>query len=446
MVAGAALYRRLALQCPEMRLAVIAVCAAGVASAQPLPARVRSVVAATRACEAADGGRLWKRRLDEIPFLFVVDKRMLATADPKLAGFVAEGGLWSGALPKAMAPANTSVDWAGRRWAMVMLPLPDDDADAIRLLIHEAWHVVQPAVLPLPPFEQNGAGSALLDGPDGRLWLQLEWRALAAALTTGGRAQAEKIRDALVFRQKRFAIATADERRRETLFDLYEGLAEYTGWKLSNGTPRQFAATILRDAPTRPSFVRSFPYFTGPAYAWLLDQRSPTWIAKLKQQPDLQTLLAATLPADLPIDPKQAEKAGRAYAIDELRQSEAARWQKRQRRLAELRRRFVDGATLRLRPHDLRISFDPRDQTPLGDAGTIMANLQWKSDAGGDLHAVDGALVTPDWKELRVPLGDATLSAGRLTQPLHLTQPGWTLTLPAGWHLQEQSASWLATP
>ena len=57
-------------------------------------------------------------------------------------------------------------------------------------------------------------------------------------------------------------------------------------------------------------------------------------------------------------------------------------------------------------------------------------------------------MVTPDWRELRIPLVDAnaSLSPGRLTRPLHLAQKGWTLTLPAGWQLSKAGSSWVATP
>jgi hypothetical protein len=303
-----------------------------------------------RARLAADGGRLWAGRLEEVPLLFVLDHRIFATANPEMTGFVSADGLFAGDLPKELIPANTSVKWAGRDWAMVLLPLPEEDPEALRLLIHEAWHVVQPTVLPLPAFHEDGAGSSLLDEPEGRLWLQLEWRALAASLTSG-KAQSVAIRDALLFRQKRFSLATVHERRRETLLDLSEGLAEYTGWKLSDGTAPQLAAQILAEAPSRPSFVRSFPYFTGPAYALLLDQRRPGWIALLRKELDLQRLVAETLPEELrQIDGRRAGKVGRAYGLSELKVREQARWKTRQRQLAELHQRFVNGPTLRVRP------------------------------------------------------------------------------------------------
>jgi hypothetical protein len=58
-----------------------------------------------------------------------------------------------------------------------MWPVPADTVLRRTLLIHELWHRVQ-ADIGLP---ETGPSNAHLDTPDGRLWLQLEWRAPGAA-------------------------------------------------------------------------------------------------------------------------------------------------------------------------------------------------------------------------------------------------------------------------
>lgn len=413
-------------------------------------ARLASVVAAARAAAARDGGALWGRSLAEVPFLFVDGDAVTLTADPAQPGYARAGALWTGARPRSLAPANTSVEWAGRRWAMVMLPLPDDPTTATRLLLHEAFHVLQPDVLPLPSFAATPAGAALLDEPDGRIWLQLEWRALGAALTARGGAQDLAVERALLFRARRFALASAEERTRERLLDEAEGMAEYTAARLGGESAAELAAAIARDAPAKPSFIRAFPYFTGPAYGFLLDARRPGWRKALRGRHDLAALLAETLPAARRPDAGdvrgRAQAAGAAFGLAALTMREQARWRARQQHIAELRRRFVAGPTLRLRPAGgLHISFDPRDQVSLGAAGTVMANVKWRDAGGAELDAPAGALVTPDWTELRVPLGDPP-AAGATAATRALRGPGWTLRLPAGWRLARAGASWLATP
>jgi len=380
------------------------------------------------------------------------------TDDPRAGGYVRAHGLWIGPLPAGMAPANTAVRWGGRSWAMVVLPVPVDSVAATRLLLHEVWHVAQPSLLPLPLASEGGALSAQLDEPMGRTWLQLEWRALARALESSGTVEREAIDHALLFRARRYAAAPPAEQARQRLLDLSEGLAEYSAWKLMGSDVRSLAGMIRDVAPAARSFIRSFPYYTGPAYAFLLDRHAPGWIAKLRTTPDLQSLLARALHGErasviaaltgAALDTgrlaQSAERAGAAYGLAALRQAEDTRWADRQRQIAELRARFVDGPTLRLRPGALRISFDPSRQTALGESGTVMGNLLWRGADGAELSAPEGALVTADWSEIRVPMSSVTFTAGQLTRAHEWSAPGWTLRLPPGWRLAQEGASWVA--
>ena len=465
-------------------------------------ARFGATAAAARAALAADGGRLWSARLDRVEWMAVLRApdgatRIYLTASPAAGGGggtgyepLEAGGLtlYGGPIPAGVAPANTSVEWGGRRWAMVLLPLPSDSAAAVRLLVHEGMHTLQDgdasagdarALLPAPKYGEGGAGAALLDGPDGRLWLRLEERALGAALTASGATQTRALRDALLFRARRYAAATPDERRRERALDVSEGLPEYTAWALTSGAGsagarRAFAPTLERTAAdSAASYVRSFPYATGPAYAFLLDVRAPGWRRRVATPggaaaADLQRLTLRTLPGAPPswlaaalgdtaaphaavAAPlaRAADAAGARYGIATLRAGEETRWAAREREIAALRRRFVDGPTLRLRPGALRLSFDPRAQTPLGDAGTVMRGLTWKGDDGAELDAPEGALVSADWSELRVPLGGvapAAPAAGASDTTRRWTAPGWSLTLPPGWRLTSDGGALIASP
>jgi hypothetical protein len=61
--------------------------------------------------------------------------------------------------------------------------------------------------------------------------------------------------------------------------------------------------------------------------------------------------------------------------------------------------------------------------------------FRWASEAGGELVADGGALVSPNWSWIQVPLGDARPEPGVLTDPLVLEGDGWKLSLPAGWRV-----------
>lgn len=447
--------------------------AAGAAPAQDAGAPRDSVVArfvllarAARARLAADAGRTWSARLDTIPWMGVAGQRLVLTDDPRRPDFApGADGAWSGALPGELNPANTSVEWGGRRWAMVILPLPADSAAAVRLLIHEATHVAQPEIVPRPAANETAAGSDLLDAPAGRTWLQLEWRALAAALDAAGTARDRALGDALLFRARRYADAAPAERARERSLDLSEGLPEYTAWRVTRGGARALARSLRADAPALPTFVRAFPYFTGPAYALLLDARAgDAWRARLRATPDLQLLALGTMrgappevgaalrasgalpKSDSLALARRADAAGRRYGLDSLRGAEEARWAERQRLLAAMRGRFVAGPTIRLRPGSLQISFDPRSQTSLGADGTVMGNLVWRGPNGAELRAPGGALVAPDWSEIRVPAEAAPLAPGALAEARRWEGEGWSLALPAGWTVAAQGESWVVTP
>ncbi len=445
--------------------------------AQPVPAqqsalpadsvarRFGDAVRDARARLALDDGRLWGVRLDTLQWIGAGDSELYFTRDPEHAGFGRDSasGVWRGPMPAGTLVANTASDLFGRRWAMVRLPLPNDDPRGVtELLIHEAWHVVQPSLLTLPAANETGAGAALLDEPEGRTWLRLEWSALTTALgVTSPATRRRACRAALLFRARRYLVASPDERQRERVLDLSEGMAEYTGMRLAGaGGDRRLAARLRTVAGTLDSYVRAFPYQTGPAYGFLLERvLGPRWTRRLARTPDLQQLLAGTLGAErqryldwLKVDGDTAalrataDREAKASGGDSVRAAEEARWQGRQARLAELRARFVTGPTLRLRPHALQLSFDPRGQVSLGDAGTVMANLVWKNEQGASLTAPDGALVTPDWRELRLDVADAAITEGTLRAPATWRTTNWTLTLPAGWLLRREGAGWIASP
>jgi hypothetical protein len=425
-------------------------------------AAFRRAVAGARDALARDEGGLWGVRLDTLRWLAVSATRAYATDDPGLESFAFEGGLWAGPPPAGVAPANTLLLWVGRRWAMVALPLPEDSLEAVRLLLHEAWHVVQSGVVVSDaPNEAGVTGDDLLDGPDGRLWLQLEWRALARALEAEGAARDRALLAALVFRARRYAAASPEERRRERLLDVHEGVAEYTAWRLTGSDPLRLAARLRAEAPRRRSYVRSFAYYTGPAYGLLLDARSPGWTHRFRTSPNLQLAALATLRAPpgwlsewlegtccegLDELRSLARREGRLHGHDSLRRSELARWRDHLALLELARKRFLQGPTLRLRPGPLNIVFDPAGQLPLGEAGTVMSGLHWGSADGAELLAPRGALVTRDWQELIVPLGRVAPREGTLEAPITLEGEGWTLRLPALWRLSRDGESWVVGP
>jgi len=339
--------------------------------------------------------------------------------------------MFAGTLPAEINASNTSLHWGGRLWSMVLWPLPEDPVLRRALLIHELWHRVQ-ADSGLPSSAPNNAH---LDTPGGRLWLELEWRALSRALDSMGDARSQAVNDALTFRATRrreFPGSAAEERSLER----HEGLAEYTGVRLASWSAAErarYARAAIAGASSRPSFVRSFAYVSGPAYGLLLDDARPGWRKELGGAADLGELLRTALklpPPDSTVEAAERHAAG--YGIDSLRAAEAERDRKRQERLAELRRRFVDGPTLRLPLQSPRLSFDPNRSQPLDSLGTVYGGMRI-SERWGVLDAPGGGLVASDWMSVTVQAPE--WGAPMATAGDTLRGPGWTLTLKPGWEL-----------
>jgi hypothetical protein len=375
-------------------------------------------------CER-DGGRLWGASLYG-PMMFVdpETREIVANEADANGNLSAKNSVFAGTLPTKLNVANTAVDWAGKRWTMLVWPLPENERTRARLMAHELWHRVQKDL----GLSASNPANAHLDTRDGRYWLQLEWRALSAALAADDAARREAITDALLFRAHRRSLFknAADEER---ALEMNEGLAEYTGVAMSEADSESANRRAIAglDAQIRSAtFVRSFAYASGPAYGLLLDSVRPDWRKGLAPRDDLGRMLGAALAID-ERTPDAGETADRAKVYDDgsLREKEDAREEARRARSAEYRRRFVEGPVLSLRLRMMNIQFDPGTLEPLDDIGTIYPTIQ-VSDEWGVIEVSGGALLAADWSWLRVEVDGAF-------SPEHPKHKNWTLTLHEGW-------------
>jgi hypothetical protein len=211
-------------------------------------------------CER-DAGRLWGVPLCGPMVIFDQATGTRATSQPEPEG----------PPPRFPGQADGPVSWGGLRWfAFPLWMLPENDADARQQnMLHGLFHRIQPE---LGLLTDNGANEHL-DTFEGRLWIQLEWRALRRALESSGSDQAAAIADALAFRRERRRLfpGAADNERRD---EIREGLASYTGiaaWADSPADARRAAASALPVGEAQWSFVGSFEAASGPAYGVLLD-------------------------------------------------------------------------------------------------------------------------------------------------------------------------------
>ena len=397
---------------------LILVCIVTVTHAQVDQQRAMEYFKEVQALCARDSGRLWGVSICGPMVIFDIQTKTIATSKPEPAG----------TRPRLLGIVNAPIQWGGETWGSYIWNdvASKSPRDRKELFLHELFHGVQPQL-------KLGAAAGTpehLDSKEGRYWLRLEWKALEKALQKTGKQQKKAISDALAFRKARqllFPASVEDERGQE----ITEGLAAYTATVLVADSQRDAIVSALdllvnaekhaKDA----SFVRTFAYFSGPAYGLLLDARSPDWRKRIKNTDDLAVLLMKTLD----IQPRVEDTIAAArYKGAEILLSEEKRDRDRQARLEELRKAFVDGPTL-LFPGGSH-SFDSRGAVSLQGIGTIYFGPFRASGAWGKLEAEKGVLVSSDGNSRRVAapgkMDDTTFSGD-----------GWKLQLSSGWIVKE---------
>jgi hypothetical protein len=380
------------------------------AQVQPELAR-RYFEEATKLCER-DAGQLWGVSLCGPMVIFDQRTGTRATSQPEPAG----------PPPRFPGFADGPVSWGGVRWfAFPVSMLPAEDADARQqIILHGLFHRIQPELGLMAEVGSNEH----LDTLEGRVWLQLEWRALRRAIESSGNVRAESIADALAFRRERrrlFPAAAENERRDE----IREGLPTYTGialWANSPADAHRVAAAAAAGGESQPSFVGNFEAASGPAYGVLLDDLLPGWRRQVRSTSDLGDMLASTINTS---PTTEVAVAAARYDGATLRTAEEARDRAQQVRVAELRRRFVDGRVLTM-PAAGSGTSDTTGSVVIPEVGTVFFRNFTRSAQWGRLNANEGVLMASDGDTLSVPV----------TVPLEgatLQGDGWSATLNSGW-------------
>jgi hypothetical protein len=362
-------------------------------------------------CER-DAGRLWGISLCGPMVIADARTRTLATSEPRPTE----------EQPRAMGFANAPIEWGGVRWAAYVwdfIASLEDPRARGNLLLHELFHRVQAELGLMTQTGQNEH----LDTVDGRVWLQLEWRALAEALRLSGNDRVRALQDALAFRAARRA-AFPDAAENERVEEIREGLAQYTGTVATLTSEPEavvFALEQLAAAELEETLVLRFAPTSGVAYGLLLDALARGWRQRVGASSDLGQMLmvgAGITPTE------DAIEASARYGAPELRLAEQARYEQRAALVEELRQRFVEGPVL-LVPSGGGGTFNTQGATPIPGSGTVYVTTFRQEGAWGTLETSSGVLVTADGAR-RLP-GPTSIDGAVLSGD------GWTVTVAAGW-------------
>jgi len=395
------------------------------------PERAAKYFAEAQEISRRDNARLWGLPLYG-PMLLVDPETHDAVANQANAeGRLARrGNVFVGKLAPELIVANTAMDWAGVLWTMISWPLPEDPEARTRLMMHESFHRLQGKL----GLKARSPICGHLESKDGRIWLQLEWRALEAALAEHGDRRRQALADGLLFRSYRHSLfpqGAVEERELE----LNEGLAEYTGVKLSTRSASQMvvvAACALRQARGRQNLARSFAYTSGPAYGALLDLSGVDWRSQLQTDGDFAALVRkAYALGPVVASGDEALKKARAYDGEYVIAAETERENAHREQVAKARARFIEGPVLIL-PVGKTFSygFDPNQVVPLDVSQAIYLYAR-VTDDWGTLDAPGGALIVREGGRVvrvQVPApGDVSVRP--------VKGDGWTLAPEKGWNI-----------
>ncbi|WP_317044725.1 hypothetical protein [Chryseobacterium sp. PMSZPI] len=377
---------------------------------------------------------LWNKELYG-PILLINPKtrEVFANEPDKIGVLKNNEGVYSGTLPVDINIANTAMNWSGKRWAMIMLPLPQNKENRIGLLAHESFHVIQPSL----GFELNNTENNHLDQKEGRVYLRLELEALKKAIhSTLEKESKEHLTNALIFRKYRHSLYT-DSGSHENSLELNEGIAEFTGVIVSGRSKDQTIAFLtngINDFFKNATFVRSFAYHTIPVYGYWLYNKDKNWNKKITAKTDLTDYFIKTFNVNIPANLNEiVKKIAVHYNGSTIIEEEIKRDERRKQLIAEYQSKFVDQPHFEIKFEKMNVSFDPRNIMPIENKGTVYPNIR-VTDKWGILTVENGALMSPSWDKISISnpteMGDQKVSG-----------EGWILELADGYTIKKDETN-----
>ncbi len=355
-----------------------------------------------------DNGELWGVNL-YAPILCINNNRDLWSNQKDLQGQLQTcGEVFIGKYPLDKNIANSTVDVYGQKWVMLRLPLPADTIDRNILFCHEMFHYWQDSLGLVP---DKGYNNVHMDAKDARVLLKLEWKAfLTACRVTDSSLRKMTIRDGLTFRkcrQQKYSQYYQDE----TAFEVHEGLAQYTGIKLSVSSDSMYIHILDKEAESymnKENLVRSYAYFSGAVMGYLLDKSACEWREQVDENSDLGFLLQKAYNILLPEDSDGHVRQRRSfYDYDSIMEFESRRDSMQAKKKGELVNLFTQNIK-KLPLRNMQISFDPNSVINLEGIGNVYKNARIIDDWGIlETKGEGSVLITEDWRAVILPYANS---------------------------------------
>lgn len=385
-----------------------------------------------------DNGELWGRNLWGP--IFVVDRetRYIIANQPDSAGFLKNAGkVYCGVLPDDKIIANSTTKLWGTFWTMVSL-IPSDEYERNALFIHESFHRLQPEI----GLTDFGYENNHMDEMIARILLKLEWAALENSIRKNeGNLN---LLDALIFRYYRRTLFPGSDSM-ENKFEIQEGLAEYTGHKLASNSNHELQGHLLAKHDQywdNENLVRTFGYYSGFLYAFLLDRANISWRrGSLNSSTDLGLILKDSLDLNIPNNLLQAyDSIKNNYGYFEIYQTENALQTAKQAVLRKYTESFVNNPVLKIKLNRPQIGFNPNTLQPLDTLGVVFESIVI-SDFWGKLEVKgEGCLLSHDWSYAKVPAANIVMDGNQIRST------SWEMKLNDKWEVVKDGSNYYLKP
>lgn len=397
-------------------------------------ALAKSYFAALDSLCSIDNGKLWGINLSGPTMLVFTESRTIIANQLDNEGKLSEHeGVFIGTLPENISIANYSMDWSGKKWAVVNWKAlsQNDQYSRNKLLIHENWHSMVEGRVGISPVMTSNSH---LDELQGSILIKLELRVLSKALISENVSDKKAaLKDALIIRKYRQKLFPDNN---ENEFERHEGMPEYTGYKLcglnENIIPKVIAKQI-DIADSKDGFANSFAYLTGPAYGFLLEELNIEWLKQIIDGENLPEIVENVVLVELPLDTLLfeafVEKIGSKYDYETLIKNETEKFENQKKLTNLYKEKIIGGSKLIIRNNNLKFTFNPQEKLIQIDNGVIYKTMHLIGE-WGILEVKDGIYRSNDWQIFVIP-------APKSTNSEVMNEDDYVLTLKKGWKIVE---------
>jgi len=349
-----------------------------------------------------DNGKLWGVNLYGATMIVDPQSRFIvANQSDNNRSLKEKSGVYIGKLPLNYNISNTSFDWNGKKWTMVMWnALPSTDKySRNQLFIHESWHRIQNEIGVKPLMSEN----THLDGLQGAILLKLELTSLKQALQTEEIVQRKKyLSNALTIRTYRQLLFPNNT---ENDFERHEGMAEYTGYKLcglNDGVITKAISKRLELSMDKDGLANSFAYLTGPAYGILFDNLLNNWIKEILQGKSLPEIGLEIDGINISSDSTKLKSAISKiiseYHAEPLIKGETEKFEQQKKQITYYKQKLINGNQLIIKNNNLNLSYNPQEKLiPIDSLGVVYKTMRITGE-WGFLEVNNGVLRTNDWQ------------------------------------------------